>query len=562
MPSPSIGLDMPSMETYSGHVKTPQDAIILFEACRIGLLPRVQRRLSEKERQLIKSGSVFVWDEREAGMRRWTDGKSWSASRVNGSFLTYREMEGKRTGGSSNSGGHSPGKEGGGDGDSNGGDGPDGYRYKPDGLTKQSFSITTSQGQHLHLISYFSRSHASSGQLTQPTADPALRHVRPERGMYPESTLSDHTNTPAMTRSPMTNMNARYAVDGSPLQPMTTASTPQYAQPRNHDLYRHRNDPYASPYNWPPSPMHTPPTGHSYSPRYSNGQSVPGSAQYHHSSLSYSTPAGHAYPPYHHREVSHTTSFDRLPPNLSNGNGLPPPPTFPPYSSMGYPPPPQTLIQGAPSTGAPGSHYPPPPTSYPSTGPPAYVASAGPTPPELNTLPPFRGEASPMGTNIDRSSHPAHNQDRDAQRVTPPTNDLPSVQVKRESPHPTEQKKGMIPSITALINQTPPPDNQQSQRPSSAQSQSHAQPQDQRYTPPSSHFAQVIPQRRSPTQDLKQSYSSPGQPAAKRPALGSRSGSYHGSDSNNGDREQSGATRSNNDRDALRKLDGAFHVSR
>ncbi|KAK0338696.1 Gluconate transport-inducing protein, partial [Friedmanniomyces endolithicus] len=57
------------MDTYNGLVRTPADAIILFEACRIGLLPRVQRRLSEKERQSIKSGSVFVWDEREAGMR-------------------------------------------------------------------------------------------------------------------------------------------------------------------------------------------------------------------------------------------------------------------------------------------------------------------------------------------------------------------------------------------------------------------------------------------------------------------------------------------------------------
>lgn len=58
------------METYYGHVRTPADAIILFEACRLGLLPRVQGRLSEKERQSIRSGSVFVWDEHEAGMRR------------------------------------------------------------------------------------------------------------------------------------------------------------------------------------------------------------------------------------------------------------------------------------------------------------------------------------------------------------------------------------------------------------------------------------------------------------------------------------------------------------
>src|SRR5436305_2188385 len=87
------------METYYGYVKSPQDAILLFEACRMGFLSRIQRRLSEKERASIRSGSVFVWDEREAGMRRWTDGKSWSASRVSGSFLTYREMEGKRSGG-------------------------------------------------------------------------------------------------------------------------------------------------------------------------------------------------------------------------------------------------------------------------------------------------------------------------------------------------------------------------------------------------------------------------------------------------------------------------------
>src|ERR1700712_5076943 len=86
------------METYHGHVRTPNDAIILFEACRVGLLPRVQRRPTAKERMSITSGSVFVWDEREVGMRRWTDGKSWSASRVSGSFLTYREMESRRGG--------------------------------------------------------------------------------------------------------------------------------------------------------------------------------------------------------------------------------------------------------------------------------------------------------------------------------------------------------------------------------------------------------------------------------------------------------------------------------
>ncbi|KAF2436140.1 hypothetical protein EJ08DRAFT_560062, partial [Tothia fuscella] len=147
------------METYHGHVRSPQDAIILFEACRLGLLPRVQRRLSEKERQQINSGSVFVWDEREAGMRRWTDGKSWSASRVSGSFLTYREMEGKRGGTDFqapptpaapkiSNGAKSPDSSRNEDSDEEGPGG--GYRYKPDGLMKQSFSITTQDSRHLH----------------------------------------------------------------------------------------------------------------------------------------------------------------------------------------------------------------------------------------------------------------------------------------------------------------------------------------------------------------------------------------------------------------------------
>ncbi|EWC47982.1 hypothetical protein DRE_02864 [Drechslerella stenobrocha 248] len=184
------------METYHGMVRSPMDAIILFEACRQGLLPRVQRRLSEKERQSIKSGSIFVWDEREAGMRRWTDGKSWSASRVSGSFLCYREMEGKRGGGSAfpsiptaSQNGKSPDHAS--DSDSDNRDGlTEGYRYKPDGLMKQSFSITTSTNQKLHLISYYARSQNMS-ELKQPSMDPQLKHIIPQPGVYPEQTLSD-----------------------------------------------------------------------------------------------------------------------------------------------------------------------------------------------------------------------------------------------------------------------------------------------------------------------------------------------------------------------------------
>ncbi|OQE47038.1 hypothetical protein PENCOP_c001G06592 [Penicillium coprophilum] len=277
------------METYYGHVRTPADAIILFEACRIGLLPRVQRRLSEKERQSIRSGSVFVWDEREAGMRRWTDGKSWSASRVSGSFLTYREMEGKRGGGSvsqgsTSRGGKTPESRGSDDDRADGTDeGPDGYRYKPDGLMKQSFSITTSNGQHLHLISYYSRSHPSAANLQQPTSDPALRHVRPQKGLYPESTVNDQQNLPVVTRGPMAG--AAYPITPHPLGAYPRVTHTQ---------------PYPPAYAWPPTPLATPPT---VSVQYGPGPS-------------YLPPVGangHHYGPPHHQPPPHA-------------GGLPPPP--------------------------------------------------------------------------------------------------------------------------------------------------------------------------------------------------------------------------------------------
>lgn len=39
----------------------------------------------------MQSGSVFVFDEHESGIKRWTDGLIWSPSRILGNFLIYRE---------------------------------------------------------------------------------------------------------------------------------------------------------------------------------------------------------------------------------------------------------------------------------------------------------------------------------------------------------------------------------------------------------------------------------------------------------------------------------------
>ncbi|KAG0171121.1 hypothetical protein DFQ28_001568 [Apophysomyces sp. BC1034] len=151
------------METYIGHIKTPQDALLILEACRRGHLRRIDRRLSVKERVRIQSGSVFVFDEREAGMRRWTDGRTWSPSRVLGSFLTYRELETKR-----------PRRF------------PLHCTYKPNGLIKQSFSICTATNQKVHLLAYYTKADALSNRLRRPSADPALSSLVIPKGLYPK----------------------------------------------------------------------------------------------------------------------------------------------------------------------------------------------------------------------------------------------------------------------------------------------------------------------------------------------------------------------------------------
>lgn len=67
------------------HVRDARDAHTVFEAVRQGLLRPVVRRLNELERSTyITSGALFVWEESddEMGLKRWTDGRVWSQSRM------------------------------------------------------------------------------------------------------------------------------------------------------------------------------------------------------------------------------------------------------------------------------------------------------------------------------------------------------------------------------------------------------------------------------------------------------------------------------------------------
>lgn len=157
------------MESYHGAVLSPTDAVILLEAARQRLIPKITRRLKDHERQQIKTGSIFIWNEKEAKMRRWTDGRSWSASRVTGAFLTYREME-----------------------SSNNEDSND-FRYKNDGLIKQSFSLTTLKGEKFHLISYTTTKEFSTSKFMNktPSNDPILKDIKIPKNVYPQHAFLD-----------------------------------------------------------------------------------------------------------------------------------------------------------------------------------------------------------------------------------------------------------------------------------------------------------------------------------------------------------------------------------
>ncbi|ORX94448.1 hypothetical protein K493DRAFT_191703, partial [Basidiobolus meristosporus CBS 931.73] len=159
------------MQTYFGYIESVLDALLVIEACRLGYLNRVQRRLSEKERQNLQSGSVYVWEEEESGMRRWTDGRAWSPSRVLGSFLVYRELENKRKYNKSLDKRDNSHME---------------FPFKDHGLVKQSLSVTTASNRKLHLISYYSKEHIASGRLKTPSIDPFFSHIRVPKGLYPD----------------------------------------------------------------------------------------------------------------------------------------------------------------------------------------------------------------------------------------------------------------------------------------------------------------------------------------------------------------------------------------
>ncbi|PCH37770.1 hypothetical protein WOLCODRAFT_114140, partial [Wolfiporia cocos MD-104 SS10] len=197
------------------HLRDARDAHIVLEAVRQGLLKPAQRRLNDMERaSFIASGSVFVWEEseEETGLKRWTDGRVWSQSRMREPYLFYDEK--LSTDVNQDSDGQSPRST---------------YRFvdgpsrtwsssaqshyersdhHPMGLVKQAYSawVLTSPNakpRKWHLTAYFT--YADLPNIPTIDQDPILRNLTVPQGVY-RSGKSRSRNidaTPSLHSTPM-----------------------------------------------------------------------------------------------------------------------------------------------------------------------------------------------------------------------------------------------------------------------------------------------------------------------------------------------------------------------
>ncbi|KAI9800115.1 MAG: hypothetical protein M1833_003442 [Piccolia ochrophora] len=80
--------------TYRGFIETERDALLLLDACLLGALHHLPRRPYQYELSvLIRSGSVFIYEENASGILEWTDGAHWIPVGKEGDFCVDREPD-------------------------------------------------------------------------------------------------------------------------------------------------------------------------------------------------------------------------------------------------------------------------------------------------------------------------------------------------------------------------------------------------------------------------------------------------------------------------------------
>ncbi|KAL6240620.1 Global transcription regulator sge1 [Rhinocladiella similis] len=161
--------------SYFGFVETRDDAMMLIEACRRGSLRCIPRRITFSARPAFElSGQVFIYEEKASGIRRWTDGRRWTPSRVLGDFFIYGERSQSPNQAHTAETGDQPVPVG--DGSHNLGHrlyGPlaRSFHLGPESLVKKTISFKDSGNSDAiwHLVSYYRPVHVLRGPLTTPS---------------------------------------------------------------------------------------------------------------------------------------------------------------------------------------------------------------------------------------------------------------------------------------------------------------------------------------------------------------------------------------------------------
>jgi hypothetical protein len=269
--------------TFTGYVATTQDALLLFEACLTGVLHHVPRRPHDRERShLVRSGSVFIYEENSSGIKRWTDGVTWSPSRILGNFLVYRELdkpfppgEKKRAMKKATRRPMPAGRPGEPyprhDSQSYSPTSPsqtfperpqseleralvgslvDSYGFKDSGLVKKTMSVTVLGVTH-HLVSYYSVEDVIRGSLQPPSMVESLRYIRPRTELTQKQSF----------RSPIDELEANvesqeptHAALYGGYRPQMMAPPSYTMQSPSNEFYMHPS-PYATTHAPQPGPI-------------------------------------------------------------------------------------------------------------------------------------------------------------------------------------------------------------------------------------------------------------------------------------------------------------------
>lgn len=273
----------PLVPTFHGFVHNSMDGLILFEACLSGKLHHVPRRPHDRERtSLIKSGSIFIYEENASGIKRWTDGVAWSPSRILGNFLIYRELEkpfppGEKKRAMKRKRSNIPGEPyprrasvqettdiahhpltpptPSVNGDAKGGlpsndqekdlersligSLVDSYGFRSDGLVKKTMSIAINGISH-HMVSYYKVEDVKNNHLPRPLSDPRLANITVRPELYMKQNF----------RAPVED-NENFAVDGQ-IHPQMMYGSMNGAYNMRPGQY-FTNQPYNHVYNMPNS---------------------------------------------------------------------------------------------------------------------------------------------------------------------------------------------------------------------------------------------------------------------------------------------------------------------